>query len=315
MAPSTAMTAATIDSIEGLVHVERLAGTSADLDAAPDLLVEVPHGACRRAHYDAVRSTMRGPLPDDLHVFFHVNTDVGAWDYGRRVAERVVQAHPGRQAWVVRCLLPRTFIDANRLEETSDDLARGGMTAGLAPYVKDPRDIEALVALHRAYVEVAERAYAAVCGAGGFALSPHTYGPRTMAIPRIDETIVTLLREAHAPGTWESWPVRPEVDFVTRTPEGALLAPEGMAATLVSAFAKDGIEAAENATYAMHPSTQGHRFSARYPGQVLSLEVRRDLLVEAYTPFDEMTVRPEAADRFAAPIAHAIDAWLRAKGR
>jgi hypothetical protein len=43
--------------------------------------------------------------------------------------------------------------------------------------------------------------------------------------------------------------------------------------------------------------------------------VRRDLLVEAYTPFEQMRVRPEAADRFAEPVATAIDAWLRTRTR
>ena len=54
--------------------------------------------------------------------------------------------------------------------------------------MRDPRDLALLLELHRSYVRLAERAYEHVCGAGGFALSPHTYGPRTMAIERIDDT-------------------------------------------------------------------------------------------------------------------------------
>ena len=304
-----------LSSLPGIADVARVDGADADPDAPPDLLVEVPHGACRRAHYDAVRDSLVGELPPDLHVFFHVNTDVGAWDYGLRVAERLVASRRSRRALVVRCLVPRTFIDTNRLEDAGDELGRGGMTPGLAPYVTHPDDVARLRAMHRAYVGLADAAYAAVCGTGGFALCPHTYGPRSMAIPRIDATIVELLRAAHEPEAWAGWPVRPEVDVVTRTPDGTLLAPEGMTEALREAYAALGVALAENATYTMHPSTQGHRFSSRHPGQVLSLEVRRDLLVEAYTPFDEMRVDAAAADRVAGPLAASIDAWLSARGR
>lgn len=302
-------------AIPDIAHVERLDGPDADPSAPPALLVEVPHGADRRAHYDALRARLRGALPEDLHVFFHVNTDVGAWDYGRRVAERVITARGDRSALLVRCLVPRTFVDTNRIEDAQDSLASGGMTAGVAPYVRDPDDVALLLAMHRAYVALIERAYDHVCGAGGLALSPHTYGPRTMGIAKIDDEIVRALRAAHEPEAWASWPVRPEIDLITRTAEGELLAPEGVAEALKEAYRALGHEAVEGGAYTLHPSTQGYRFAKRYPGQVLCLEIRRDLLVEAYTPFEEMRVRPEAADRFAAPIATELDRALARRDR
>ncbi|UJR83590.1 hypothetical protein [Sandaracinus amylolyticus] len=298
--------------LEGVAHVERLDGPRADRHAAPALLVEVPHGADRRAHYDALRTRMRGALPEDLHVFFHVNTDVGAWDYGRRVAERVIAARPDRSALLVRCLIPRTFVDANRLEDAAES---AGMTAGVAPYVLDADDVALLLSLHRAYVALIDRAYEHVCGAGGFALTPHTYGPRTMGIAKIDDEIVHALRAAHEPDAWSRWPVRPEIDLITRTAEGELLAPEGMPESLITAYRALGHEAVEGGAYTMHPSTQAHRYATRHRGQVLCLEIRRDLLVERYTPFDEMHVLPERADRFATPIATEIDRWLTTRAR
>ncbi len=84
-----------------------------------------------------------------------------------------------------------------------------------------------------------------------------------------------------------------------------------MAEELIERFRALGVEAVENGTYALHESTQAFRWSSRFPGQVLCLEVRRDLLVERYTPFEEMRVRPDAADRIAAPIASAIDRQMR----
>lgn len=304
------MTATSLASLDGVAHVERIDGPGADPTAPPCLLVEVPHGADRRAHYDALRGRLVGDLPADLHVFFHVNTDVGAWDYGRRVAERVVAAAPGRSALAIRCLVPRTFIDTNRLEDAGEDLAKSGLTSGVAPYVRHPADLALLLDLHRSYVRLVERAVELVCGAGGFGLSPHTYGPRTMGIATIDDTIVEALRRAHEPAAWESWPVRPEIDLITRDPDGVRRAPETMTRELLDAYRALGLEAVECATYTMHPSTQAARWGTRFPDQFLCLEVRRDLLVEAYTPFEEMRVRPEAADRVAAPLAVAIDRWL-----
>lgn len=297
--------ASMIESIEGVAHVERIG------EGDPCLLIEVPHGADRRADYDALRSRLVGDLPADLHVFFHVNTDVGAWDYGRRVAERVVAMAPRRAALLVRSKIPRTFIDVNRLEDATEDLSKSGITAGVAPYVRDRRDLALLLDLHRRYVRVVEEAFDLVCANGkGFALTPHTYGPRTMGIEKIDDTIVDALRRAHEPEAWASWPVRPEIDLITRTADGVLMAPEGMSERVLEGYRALGYEAVENKTYHMHPSTQGFRWAARHPGQVFALEVRRDLLVREYAPFDEMDVVPEKADRVAGPLAAAIDAWL-----
>lgn len=306
------MTALPLASIEGVAHVERLDGPGADPAAPPCLLVEVPHGADRRAHYDALRARLVGDLPADLHVFFHVNTDVGAWDYGRRVAERVVAASPGRSALLIRCLVPRTFIDTNRLEDASEDLAKSGMTSGVAPYVRHPADLALLLGLHRAYVRLVERAVELVCGSGGFGLCPHTYGPRTMGIAAIDDRIVEELRRAHEPVAWASWPLRPEIDLITKDPDGVRRAPEQVTTELLAAYRALGLDAVECATYTMHPSTQGARWATRFPDRFLCLEVRRDLLVESYTPFEEMHTRPDAVARVAEPIAAAIDRWLRA---
>lgn len=304
-----------LGSIDQVAFVTRIDGPDADRSAPPSLLVEVPHGADRRAHYDALRARMVGALPEDLHVFFHVNTDVGAWDYGQRVAEKIIAARPDRSALLVRCLIPRTFVDANRVEDAKDSLARGGMTAGVAPYVHDPRDIALLLELHRSYVGLVERAYEMVCGAGGFALSPHTYGPRTMGIPKIDDEIVHALRKAHEPEAWASWPVRPEIDLLTKTAEGVRHAPPGMVEALIEGYAAVGLTALEAKSYALHPATQTWRWLVRHPEQVLCLEVRRDLLVPEYTPFEEMIAEPARAGRVAGPLANAIDAWLSARSR
>jgi len=295
---------------EGVAHIERWRGPEADPADSPGLLVEVPHGADERAHYDALRARLVGELPADLHEFFHVNTDIGAWQYGRRVVERLIAARPGLSAILVRSLVPRTFIDCNRLEDTGENLAGAGITAGIAPYVEDPADRALLVSLHRAYVRIIEEAYVDVCDAGGFALTPHTYGPYVLPISSIGRDIVEQLRACHRPEVRPTLGVRPEIDLLTRTKDGVRLAPAGIVEDLTAGFGRVGLTATEGAAYQLVAGTQTWRFVNRYPEQLLCLEVRRDLLVEEYTALSAMSVREDAVDRIAGPLSDAIGRWM-----
>jgi hypothetical protein len=295
-------------SVADVVHVELLRGPHADPDAPPDLLVEVPHGADERRHYDRLRERLRGDLPDDLHVFFHVNTDVAAWAYGRATAEAVLAAAPRRSALLVRSLIPRTFVDCNRVAEYSGGrLDQGALTPGIPSYVRDEDDRRLLLELHGAYVEVARAAFAAVCGHGGLALVPHTYGPRSLGIDAIDDEIVSKLRWACAPERHDSWPLRAELDLLTRDGDKRCYAPDGIEQQLLDAFARAGFQAKANDTYFLHPSTLGYQWCSQYPGRVLSLEVRRDLLVEAWLPFEEMRPVADRCGRVAEVLATALE--------
>src|SRR5687768_8949782 len=101
-------------SIPDIVDVTIARGRAARDDAAPDLVIEIPHGATRTADYTACAAELTSPLPADLVDFFHVNTDAGAPELGRAIAQRVVADEPTRTVVVLRCRIPRTFIDCNR---------------------------------------------------------------------------------------------------------------------------------------------------------------------------------------------------------
>ncbi|NVB38642.1 hypothetical protein G6O69_12445 [Pseudenhygromyxa sp. WMMC2535] len=293
-------------SIPNIVDVELLRGAEHE-GGAPSLLVEVPHGADERAHYEQLRGRLRGALPEDLEEFFFVNTDVGAWAYGRATAQALLAAEPKRAALIVRSLIPRTFVDCNRPADYGDGrLGEGALTPGIPPYVRDADDRALLTTLHRRYVEAARQAYALVCGAGGLALVPHTYGPRTLGIDAIDDEIITKLRWACAPDRHDSWPLRAEVDLLTRDAEGRCYAPEGLEQALLDAFAAAGFSPVANEAYYIHPSTLGYTWSAQYPGQVLCLELRRDLLVAAWTPLAAMHVDAGKCARVAEVLAPAL---------
>jgi hypothetical protein len=299
-----------------MIHVlqeRRLHGSQCVPGRPADLLIEVPHGADEAAHFHTLAAALRGPLPAGLEDFFFVNTDVGAWQLGEAVAAEVVRRDPTRSVQLIRCLIPRTFIDANRKpDETGGDLRTGALTPGLQPYIHDAADQQLLRSLHAEYTDAVAEAFETVCGHGGVAFIPHTYGPVSMGIDSVDDDIVTKLHWALAPERADTWPTRPEVDLIHTTADGTSLAPAGLIEDLASALQADGLDVANGHTYYLHPSTMGFAWSNRYPGQVLSLEVRRDLVVEQWTPFAEMTVREAALGPFARPIARAlVDALSR----
>ncbi len=267
----------------------------------PALLLEVPHGATRAEHYDTLRRALVGSYPDDLREFYFVNTDVGAPELALRVALAVVAAEPERCVAVLRCLVPRTFVDCNRLIEA----APAGMTPGVHVWVKDPRDLELLLARYGAYRRLAESLYEGICGRGGLALMVHSYAPRSIDVP-VDEKIVASLRAAYRPENIGNWPLRAEVDLIADDPEGRLLACEPLLRELLAS----DLRAVRCGSYALHPSTLAHAFATKYPGRTLCLEVRRDLLVAEFTPFAEMRADPRKLERIALPLARAALAAL-----
>ncbi len=288
----------------GVCEVWTYAGADAAPDSPPGLLVETPHGATGREHYEALRARLRGPFPEDLEAFFFVNTDVGSFETAQAVARQIVDRQPSRRVVVLRCLIPRTFIDCNRQADATSDVE--GITPALPDYVRDEGDRELLGSLHRRYLDVARDLYGEVCGAGGLALILHTYAPRSVSVGRLDGAIVETLRRAYAPGRYESWPRRPDVDVISELSEGVSVAPRPQVEALKERYARIGIEATENATYRLYPATLGHLHSARYPGRVLCVELNRELLADPYTPFEEMRIGEEKTERIAAPLAEAV---------
>lgn len=281
--------------------------------AAPDLLLEVPHGATRTEHFDRLRGALRGDYPADLQDFFHVNTDVGAPEVALRAAEQVVAAMPERSAVVLRSSIPRTFVDCNRRIDVEAALAgaagaahqRGEPTPGLHSYVREPHDRELCLRRYAAYRELATAAFAAVCGRGGLGVMVHSYAPRSIDVP-IDADIVRHLRAAYAPDKIGSWPLRAPVDLIVHDPDGAMLASPALFAAVQAAYAQAGVDVVVDGAYNLHPVTLAHEFAVRHAQRTLCLELRRDLLVPEFTPFQEMHVDPAKVDRMAAPLAAAI---------
>ena len=304
-----------IRSIDGVCEVEVFdAAPAADgtpgrsNEGRPPVAIELPHAATREADFERLRARLDPSLPDDLRDFFFVNTDAGSYEYGRQVARTLANA--GHAAVLVRCLIPRTFVDCNRIVEGAGERgtagsAAHGITAAVPDYIRRPADLELLLSLHRAYQSVASAAIERACTGGGLALTLHTYAPKTVGIDRIDEGIGAALRRAYEPAAYATWPERPEIDLITADEDGRRLASGPLVEGVTAAFAAAGRRAGENATYCLHKATMGWLHSSRHPGQVLCMEARRDLLADPFTPFDEMRINPEKATRIARPLAEA----------
>ena len=284
------------------------------------ILIEVPHGATRARHFEAILERLASRLPEDLREFFFVNTDVGAFECAERVAHLIVEPEaderlqallgeaadrirklPSRSVLIVRSLIPRTFIDCNRVLVPEPDGTE--MTAALPAYIRSRTDVLELTGLHDAYQAVAANGYRRVCGAGGTAIQLHTYAPREVQVDQIDDDIVAVLRRAYDPENYARWNERPDVDIISRDRDGRLLASQRLVSAIRDCFARSGIESAENVTYRLHPSATGHRHSSTYPGRVVCVEIRRDRLADPFAPFEEMKIGSGKLAEMSAPLA------------
>lgn len=128
----------------------------------------------------------------------------------------------------------------------------------------------------------------------------------------VDESIVTNLHAAYQPDVLETWPVRPELDVISRNTRGEEHAPAGIVEELRAAFAGRGWAVGNSETYPMHPSALAWDHVRARPGRVLCLEVRRDLLATEFEPFAEMTIDSEKVQHLAAPLAEVLSGSISA---
>jgi hypothetical protein len=295
-------------SIPGVVDVHVLRGSGASDEAAPDLVIEIPHGATRTSDFTALAARLSSPLPDGLVDFFHVNTDAGAPELGLALAARLVADAPEHVVAVLRCRIPRTFIDCNRrIDAAPEEFKAGKVTPGLMPWITTDADRELLRAAYDRYVE-AVRSAVGLLGPDGAMLMLHTYAPRTVDV-EVDDQIGPKLRRAYEPDIEPTWPLRPEIDVISRALDGTDHAPATIVEALRTELAIVGITVADSATYPLHPSTLAYDHVIARPGRALCVEVRRDLLAEPFTPFAQMQIGAANVARLAGPFANALRRW------
>ena len=292
-------------SIFGIVDVTFARGARARADAPPDLIIEVPHGATRTADYTALAARLTSPLPDRLVDFFHVNTDAGAPELAIAIARRFVVDEPARSVAVLRCRIPRTFIDCNRrIDATPEEFRAGKVTPGVMPWIATDGDRALLRGLYDRYVAAVVDA-AALLPADGAMLLLHSYAPRDVDV-EVDADIVAKLHRAYRPDVEPTWPLRPPIDVIGKAVDGTDHAPPAVVDALRAALEPLGLAVANSATYPLHPSTLAWARVHERPGRAVCIEVRRDLLAEPFEPFAEMAIAHANVDRLAPAFVAAL---------
>jgi hypothetical protein len=204
---------------------------------------------------------------------------------------------------VLRCRIPRTFIDCNRrIDASPADFKAGKVTPGLMPWITTDEDRALLRGLYDRYVEtVAATIHDAV-------LMLHTYAPRSVDI-EVTPDIGRELRKAYEPEIEATWPLRPEIDVICRTVDGTSHAPPAVLETLRTELLAEGLPVAESATYPLHPSTLAWDHVVARPGRAICVEVRRDLLADPFTPFAQMSIGKPLVARLVGPFVSALRRW------
>jgi predicted N-formylglutamate amidohydrolase len=297
---------APLQSIPDVVEVDVIRGARAR--DALDLVIEIPHGATRTDDFTSLAARLTSPLPDALVDFFHVNTDAGAPELAVATAQRLVAADPTRSVAILRCRIPRTFIDCNRRVDASPaDFKAGKVTPGLMPWITSPEDRALLRTAYDRYVAAVKDAVAQLAADGAILLL-HSYAPRTVDV-EVDLKIVESLRAAYRPEVEPTWPLRPELDVIGKALDGTDHAPAAVVQTLRQELAATGLTLADGQTYPLHPSTLAWDHVIAHPGKALCLEVRRDLLADPFEPFAQMRIAASKVDRLAVPLAAALRRW------
>jgi hypothetical protein len=292
-----------LESIAGVVDIHVVRGARAGADV--ELVIEIPHGATRTVDFTSLAAKLTSPLPAALVDFFHVNTDAGAPELATAIAARLVDEDPVRSVAIVRCRIPRTFIDCNRrIDAAPAEFKAGKVTPGLMPWITTDTDRELLRALYDRYQQAVRDALSP----GAAILMLHTYAPRTVDV-EVDADIVKNLRRAYLPEIEPTWPLRPEIDVISRALDGTNYAPVEVVEALRTALAADGITVADGATYPLHPSTVAWDHVIARPGRALCVEVRRDLLADPFEPFAQMTIGAAKVARLTGPFVSALRRW------
>lgn len=296
------------ENVEGVVEFQRFPAAS---PSRKWLFVDVPHGATRKADYDAVFANLKGALPAQLEHFFFVNTDIGAPE-GAAWLGKTLQAR-GINVVVARCLIPRTFIDPNRVVALGDaeGKVKDGLTAAVPAYLTNADDLAWLGHEHARYHSAIDAAYLEVCrGKNGLAVQLHSYSPRSVGIEKVDADIVNALHAAYVPEVYATWPERPPVDLITATKDGSFRTAPRLVDALLAEYAKAGIDAKENATYHLAPAAMGMVYAQQYPDQVVCVELNRGLVAEPFVPFGVSPISDEKVARMVEPIANVIAAHV-----
>lgn len=290
-------------------------GSEATADLAATIFLEIPHGATTQAHLDAIK-TIGAQAPEDWDTFYWCSTDQGAPEVAleaarrlvdeawlaERLGDRAAQQAAARRVVVIRGLIPRHYIDLNRLWIDEDEAKKTGLTPIIPSFLKDqPEPGTKLRALYRAYHEAINAQYQQTCQAQGQAMQVHTYSPRSVSAP--GGVTGALLRDAWSDAKRETWPLRPPGQLITGRADEPPLSDAQLTAMMLARFEQAQLKLSVNDPFSFHPVTTLDALGHRWPGQIMAIELGRDQLTSSYDPLGPWTPSQEAVERFGGALA------------
>lgn len=277
----------------------------------PWLLIEVPHGATRATDYERTASKLQAVLPKNLIEFFYANTDTGAPEGAEFLGEWL--SAKGWGVAYVRCTIPRTFIDVNRvlsseaLSVEGRGVVRGGLTAAIPAYIDNATDAAVLIDLHRRYHSIAAAAYALVGGHPHcFHLQLHSFAPKSVGIEIVGRDIVERLRAAYQPAVYATWPDRPMVEVIAESEDGSFRVAPALTLRLKAAYARAGLELADSVTYRLTPAAMGYEYARAYPETTMCIEMNRAAIGNPFQPFAPTEASEAGLRKLLLPLAEAL---------
>lgn len=310
-----------LQSIPGICTVTHFGFDEAagEEDILP-IFIELPHGATEAEHLYQLKARIADYQNDRYDRFFFVNTDQGSPEYAFWMAERLtdlnyLDKHLGGEidafslrtlvqrirVVVLRSLLPRTIVDVNRNWVIDEETRKAAnLTGTCAGFIESENDLVLLRDVYDQYQAVARAGYEWACG-DGYAFNLHTYSPITVSLVE-GEFIVDTLERAYEQN-YADYPLRPGIQTITTPPgETQMLAPKAMVESVENAYHMAGFSVSRDEPYPLHPAATGYGHSARYPGHVFSMEIRRDLLVDHFEPFAVMNIAPAKVAQVTLPL-------------
>ena len=296
----------------------RLAGPEADDQAPATIFLEIPHGATTHAHLEAIK-TLDAQTPEDWDTVYWCSTDQGAPEVALRAAQLLTspewawaqlgqaaaQQAADRVVVLIRGLIPRHYVDLNRLWVPQDQTAGVGLTPTLPEFLRQqPEPGRKLQALHTRYHAAIMAQYEQTCGLGGQAMQIHTYSPRSVSAPQ--GVSGPLLRRAWSDAEREQWPLRPIGQLITGRADEPPLSDAALVDALRREFEAIGVTLAVNEPFAFHPVTTLDQLAHRWPGQLTALELGREFLAQRYDPLGPWTPDVQVVERAAGALARAL---------
>ena len=268
------------------------------------LLIELPHGATKTKDFLWYQQKLQSTYPKNLIDFFYVNTDVGSPEIAFHIAQKLLGTY---ETHILQSHIPRTFIDCNRVVGEGILYTEGGVTPATPSYVTDAQDVSFLYEQYHQYQKYVRSLYTKICEQDeGQALMLHTYAPRSVPITQVDFDIVEQLHAYYKTDKIQDCPLRPEIDIIYKTPDGENLIDATWIQNLKRIFGQNGFFVADGDSYPLHPVTTAYEHAHKNPSKTMCLEIRRDLVVQDWDPFVEMSISESKAVVIASCIADSL---------